>query len=96
MINDGVVFRTNKKALKKSRMERMQENRDLDEIKRNGGGFRRRGGRDDGRNANEVLLTVQGVHVHKKRIIEPLPQNLYCEDPEIVMFLIPCITDSAW
>ena len=84
MINDGVVFRTNKKALKKSRMERMQEDRDLDEIKRNGGGFRRRGGRDDGRNANEVLLTVQGVH--KKGSLSPYHRSFIVRTLKLLCF----------
>lgn len=68
MINNGAVIRTSKAALQKSRMDRLQEDRDYDERER--GAFRGRGGRgrgrgraggfsrsrrDEGGNANEVI-----------------------------------------
>ena len=66
VINNGVVIRTSKAALQRSRMDRLQEDRDYDERQR--GSFRGRGGRgrgrgrggfsrsgrDEGGNANEV------------------------------------------
>ena len=66
VINNGAVIRTSKAALQKSRIDRLQEDRDFDERER--GSFRGRGGRgrgrgrggfsrsgrDEGGNANEV------------------------------------------